>query len=352
MERRWQWRSCLNSTLVMLTLALLVCDHVVCQEDDGINEELKQKYPNLHRRGLLPKVLAGRNSKRLQANQAGVAKVNDGGPRPVGNVEAGRRPLMPPEQPKVRYDVNPWQDTQKYSYKWPENQRAYFTCPRGYFIAFVEPRFGGVQSSVLRVPWNTKTSMFTLKDKYDQGLSPTGLSRKYPKMNMPKLSKDEVKKKEYEEAVVDPNPMSRLSRTGCDPVLQCLGHQACLFKISVELCAADPVPGNRKMFFISVTCAKDSMEGDYITESKDFAVARRERDQTLYLVYDAAESTDTEAHIAFHQMPEDEIFGVDCPPVKEAIQNGSVKLHQFCKILVTFLIDSLFVDCLPGYGSY
>lgn len=302
--------------LTLLIFALLITS-VKCED---VDEELKLKYPNLHRRGLLPRIFGNKQSRRLPPNPAGGVKIEDGGPHPPGKIEQNnRRPVMPPEQHKVRYDVNPWQDSQKFNYKWPENQRAYFTCPRGYFIASLEPKFGTVQSSILRVPWNNKATLFTLKDKYERGLSPSPAHMKYPRMNSPKVSAEDAQQKQFRRIA---EGQSEVSETGCDPVLHCLGHQACLFKISVELCAADPVPGSRKMFAIGVTCVKDSMEGDYISDSKDFVVARKERDHTLYLAYDGSESTPSHAYIVFHQIPEDEIFGVDCPPVNQALQSG------------------------------
>lgn len=321
----------------------------------GPKDDLEQKYPNLNKRGLLPGLLnakkggkhnnnAPRNRLRQPRDQLLGGKgvrherdLNDNFQNqhqpPPGRVnkpfgdeipKAPRpdkpKPRAPQEQPKVRYDKVLKKVSEETSYRFPENQRVYFTCPKDAFIAEISYKFDTVTSQLVR-PWTWGSGtggLFSIRHKYNKGLSP---ERETPTFLRQPIINNNNKRQQFLD-MVNPVAQSPLTESGCDPVLYCLGHQACLFKVTVDLCANDPAAGKRKMFYISVRCAKDSALQTYLYQQEAVSLIKREMNQVLYITLDEEKTTKEFTQLTLRNFEEDEIFGIQCPPAKEAHKNG------------------------------
>ena len=322
--------------------------------DLGAHEDLARKYPNLNRRGLLPGLLSNNKAKnnaprRLrqphdqvgqafervrEGRDAGGGGWHHGGHPPRGNggedekrkmpnprEKAKPKPRAPQEQPKVRYDKIITKTSEETSYRFPENQRVYFTCPKDAFIAEISYKFDTVTSQLVR-PWTWGSGtggLYSVRHKVSKGLTP---EREKPTFLRQPVINNNNKKQEFLDMVNPPVAQSPLTETGCDPVLYCLGHQACLFKVTVDLCANDPAAGKRKMFYISVHCAKDSALQTYLYNADAVANTKKEMDQVLYITLDEDKTTKEFTQLTLRQFDESEIFGIKCPPVRDALKEG------------------------------
>ncbi|XP_071488101.1 uncharacterized protein [Diadema antillarum] len=314
--------------LIGFIISLLV-DLSSCQGLQN-NEDLRRRYPNLHKRGLLPGLLGNRGPQVGVGRQMLPAPGPPGKGKPPNGVppEQRHRNLIPQpnpgqviEMPMVKYHEVPWKNSVEHNFKWQENQRSFFTCPRGYFISEISYRFDTAQSTVSR-PWASKQGgkTYTLADKIAKKLSP---EPKHIRLIRESGKKRVDPRQQFLDAVgPDVVNQSPLTETGCDPILFCLGHQACLFKITVDLCGCDPVPGKRKMFFISVKCTSDSDEGLYGNTKGALELMRREREHVMYLFQESEHSDKAITQVLLHQIPEEEVFGISCPQPSMALQNG------------------------------
>jgi hypothetical protein len=254
-----------------------------------------------------------------------VAQLQKAGGPPQGRTKPKGPPPNrrgPPEQPRVRYDHVMARNSEETRYKWAENQRAYFACPRDAFIAEISYRFDAVQSQLVKpFGWGAGGVVFTIRDKFMKNLSPEKPAAAF--LRQPRSGEAQVPREAeaFRNLVNPPIAQSSLTETGCDPVLFCLGHQACLFKVTVDMCAADPVPGKRKMFFITVRCARDTTMHTYMWK-RDEPILLREMDQVLYMVPDEKASNQHVAQVLLQTLPESEIFGIDCPRAHQALSNG------------------------------
>lgn len=314
------------------------------------HEDLAQKYPNLNKRGLLPGLMGNNQGKqnaprRLRQPHDQVGPMGhfdkiregrgvDGWHGPPQDQGGGHReplkkpprelkpkPRAPQEQPKMRYDKKLTKTSEETSYRFPENQRVYFTCPKDTFIAEISYKFDTVTSQLVR-PWTWGSGtggLFSVRHKMSKGLSP---ERERPTFLRQPIINNNNKKQEFLNMVNPPVAQNPLTETGCDPILYCLGHQACLFKVTVDLCANDPAAGKRKMFYISVRCAKDSQLQTYIYNADSVELIKKEMNQVLYITLDEEETTKEFTQLTLRTFDEDEIFGVSCPPAKEALQHG------------------------------
>eukprot|EP00057_Strongylocentrotus_purpuratus_P003736 XP_003727249.1 PREDICTED: uncharacterized protein LOC100888338 [Strongylocentrotus purpuratus] len=331
-RRRSGVRRVMKFALVTLLCCLLV-EHCIGQGID-VKDDLKRRFPNLHKRGLLPGLLGKRANgappqvgvgrQMLPAAQKPGAKA----PPPAGDTRP--RHLVPQpangpviELPMVKYHEVPWKNSVEHNFKWQENQRSFFTCPRGYFISELSYRFDTAQSTLNR-PWASKqgSKMYTIADKIAKKLSPEPREARLRRgeANSPPNARQHFMDMVAPGAqVINQSP---LTQTGCDPILFCLGHQACLFKITVDLCGFDPVPGKRKMFFITVKCTSDSDEGLYGKTKGALELMRREREHVMYIYFDELHSDKTVTQDTLYQIPEEEVFGISCPRPQMALQNG------------------------------
>ncbi|XP_038070880.1 uncharacterized protein LOC119739847 [Patiria miniata] len=280
----------------------------------------RQRFPQLNRHGMLPALMGKNRGPRHGMEKAAQVAMPQkmGAPKPK-MPQTGRRAA--PEQPRVRYDHELPRNSEETRYKWTENQRAFFTCPKDSFIAEITYRFDAVQSQLVKpFGWGANTNIYTVRDKFAKNLSPektTVAFLRQPQDNEGGMNEAEA----FRDLVNPPVAQSPLTETGCDPVLLCLGHQACLFKVTVDMCACDPVPGKRKMFFISVRCAKDSTLSTYLW-SREEPVLRTEMNQVMHMDHDDKASNRHVAQILLHTMPEEEIFNVDCPKASLAPHHG------------------------------
>ncbi|XP_022098278.1 uncharacterized protein LOC110983369 isoform X2 [Acanthaster planci] len=314
------WSECLHWRMAWVCVVLWPC-LLLCLVGQAGSFEPRPRFPQLNRRGMLP-ALMGKNRGPRQGLEKGAQVAMPqkmAMPKNPKMAQPGRR--VPPEQPRVRYDHVLTRNSEETRYKWTENQRAFFTCPRDSFIAEISYRFDAVQSQLVKpFGWGANGNIFTVRDKFSKGLSPEKTTASF--LRQPRSGKDGMNEADaFRELVNPPIAQSPLTETGCDPVLFCLGHQACLFKVTVDLCAADPVPGKRKMFFVNVRCAKDSTLSTYLW-SREEPVVRKEMDQVMHMVHDDKASNQYVSQIFLHTMTEEEIFGVDCPKTSLALRHG------------------------------
>ncbi len=204
-----------------------------------------------------------------------------------------------------------------------ENTHIEILCPKETFIA--EIQFGLLRSDVMH--------KFTIKDKIDRKLSPEKTEAKYPTKKteiLPIKTNREMQNfylSKWNEAVNEINEeaqkQSSLSETGCDPIIYCLGHQSCHFRLRPEVCAElTPIYEKMGRLRMSYKCVHDSSLGKYLENEEDRKVVRKEMDETLHLRYSDGKSNDSLVVIELDKVSEEEIFDVSCPPVSDAYKLG------------------------------
>ncbi|XP_072027054.1 uncharacterized protein [Amphiura filiformis] len=307
--------------------------------DHGPPDDLAQKYPNLNRRGLLPGLLSNNKAKnnaprRLRQPRDQIGRGLDrqqrdaGGRGPPKEDERKKlarpdkpKPRAPQEQPKMRYDKVMTRTSEETSYRFPENQRVYFTCPKDSFIAEISYKFDTVTSQLVR-PWTWGSGtggLYSIRHKVSKGLTP---ERVTPIFLRQPIINNNNKKQEFLDMVNPPVAQSPLTETGCDPALYCLGHQRRAFLKSLWTFANDPAEEKRKMFYISVRCARDSALHTYIYNAEAVTKVQKEMDQVLYMTLDEEKTTKEFTQLNLKTFDESEIFGVTCPPAREALRHG------------------------------
>ena len=313
------WSQCLNWRKTWIYVLLWPCLLLFLVGQVG-SYDPRPRFPHLNRRGMLPALMGKNREPRLEdgAHQAVAQPPKNFAPKNPNLPHPARR--TPPEQPRVRYDHQLTRNSEETRYKWTENQRAFFTCPRNTFIAEISYRFDTVQSQLVKpFGWGSGGSVYSVRDKFKKKLSPEQSTVTF--LRQPRNNNAPQQADVFQNLVNPPIAQSPLTETGCDPILYCLGHQACLFKITVDLCACDPVPGKRKMFFINVRCVKDNSASTYMW-SKEEEILRREMDEVVYIVHDDKASNSQVALILINKMTEEEIFGASCPKPSQTLQHG------------------------------
>ncbi|XP_071793295.1 uncharacterized protein [Asterias amurensis] len=295
---------------------------LICLAGGAGSYDPRPRFPHINRRGILP-ALMGKNQEPMKvdnkgAHQAVAQPPKMAPPRNPNVPHPGRR--VPPEQPRVRYDHVLTRNSEETRYKWTENQRAFFACPKDTFIGEISYRFDAVQSQLVKpFGWGSGGSVYSVRDKFKKLLSPE--KETISLLRQPRNSDEPKQADAFKNLVNPPIAQSPLTETGCDPILYCLGHQACLFKITVDLCACDPVPGKRKMFFINVRCVKDSSLSTYLWRQEEETL-KKEMDEVVYIVHDDKTSNKQVAQLHINKMTEEEIFGVNCPKPSQVLQHG------------------------------
>ena len=196
-------------------------------------------------------------------------------------------------------------------------------CPKEMFIA--EIGFSVVAKAEIRI--------FNVKDKIDRKLSPEKDEVKFriqknqdPRARGGKLTND-LYLSEWHRAMdeIKGEAQSSLSETGCDPILYCLGHQSCHFTLWSDFCAVEF--DIKLRFRMTYKCVQDSSLNVYLENEEDRKLIINEKDQVLNL-YHPHEENDVKFHhqsvtvIELLKIPEEEIFGVSCPPVSDAYKLG------------------------------
>ncbi|XP_070540959.1 uncharacterized protein [Ptychodera flava] len=196
--------------------------------------------------------------------------------------------------------------------RWYENQRAYFFCPQNSFIE--------------RVTYNFGTSWALRKDWEYRGVG-----------DRPKIENDT----QYSMNVVEPNSTSRLafkrynrniteehaskhSIPQCIGLLHCIGHQACLFKVSVEFCGIDEYPhSNREVLDVVFQCTRDSHFHGSTRASQTLAKSvAATKNKVLHMTWEEHPSKPDTVLLHKRYLEEEEIFGIDCPKVEDASKYG------------------------------
>ncbi|KAI8480472.1 hypothetical protein Bbelb_418000 [Branchiostoma belcheri] len=137
-----------------------------------------------------------------------------------------------------------------------ENKAAFLLCSRGYFISNLSVRYG---SRVQLQSDDTAVRLHDLRDLpiYITGDS-TGILRDKDGMYRTQDFPSPRDKDGMYRAQNSSSPRYHPVGTGCDPVLRCLGHQACIFKPSLKLCGLDPQPDFRKQLEVRYVCTTDA----------------------------------------------------------------------------------------------
>lgn len=171
----------------------------------------------------------------------------------------------------------------------------------------------------------------------------------------------QVKKKKKGESLADDssNMADYVTATNhrygtCSTLIHCLGHQACLFHLSSDLCHNDPLPGFRKVLNMQIKCEKDSkleeiLQGVSPRDTRDPRDAHlleglnANLDSVLFIPPNKEEiSTQTgggggrdgdgpdeedgeysqQSHTKTYETEESDVFGVVCPTSEQAKSSG------------------------------
>ncbi|XP_071947053.1 uncharacterized protein [Antedon mediterranea] len=308
------WASCLRTVVVLLTISA-----VGSYPHENYNRFLnKRANPNAR---MQPRRDLGGMMPNAKGDVRKVMPPMGNGEQMGAGAKGHKKPQghAPPKQPKVQYEKVMYREEFDVSYRWTENNRVHFTCPRGSYISKLSYNFGTGSSPVKPLGLGPSLSdILTLKDKLQFGLKEDKSYITFLRHTSGKSidSNSELLKN------IDGLQKSLLTRTGCDPIMFCLGHQTCLFKLTVDICANDPAPGKRKALNIKVTCSKDSTLVNYAKDTKEFEVLRKKADEVMYIVYDQNASWETTSVLEFIISSEEEIFQSECPSPKEAIDFG------------------------------
>ncbi|XP_077992130.1 uncharacterized protein LOC144446252 [Glandiceps talaboti] len=231
----------------------------------------------------------------------------DNGNQNPRNMERGKRPFMDP--PKVRYEQRVDSILEE-TYKWQENKRAAILCPKGTFIAEIAFIFSGMKRY-----FGSNLKRFKLTDLPHVSTTNREI--------VLKRRTGEPKAKGFWNANIGEDD----SISSCDPVLFCLGHQACLFKVTIDVCANDPMPGQRKILDMRVSCVPDNLFSKYFydavntnNELSENVMSRQNK--ILYLYINDDNTDDLAVSLIQVPMTEDELFGIGCPEPKEAYSKG------------------------------
>ena len=250
------------------------------------------------------------------------------GGAPIADLKPAQK-KAPRRKPNSRYDRYKQrtkynrvmvEDEIEFKYWHPENDQVFIMCPKNAFIAEIVFQFDVTTEKPKSPKW------FTVKDKITKGLSPeTKETVKYPREKPMRKSGDGIKNDDlsrfndgFNEIIAQQSP---LSQTGCDPILYCLGHQTCIFKILSEFCAVRATK-TVKSLFMNVKCVKDALLSRYMDNESDMEVIKEEMQQVMNIRWADEASTPEWTVIELNKVDEEEIYGVSCPPVKDVYKHG------------------------------
>ncbi|XP_078669137.1 uncharacterized protein LOC144910214 isoform X2 [Branchiostoma floridae x Branchiostoma belcheri] len=221
---------------------------------------------------------------------------------------------------EITYFKPPTQDT-SFAVKTDitENKTAFLLCSRGYFISNLSVRFG---SRVQLQSDSTAVRLYGLRDLpiYITGDS-TGILRDKDGMYRTQDFPSPQDKNGMYHTQNSSSPRYYPVGTGCDPVLRCLGHQACIFKPSLKLCGLDPQPDFRKQLEVRYVCTADATI-DTMTYK------RHQRERTREVLHISVTEMDHGLDIIQWNTPaENDIFSVMCPGPK---QSGFERYYGVC----------------------
>ncbi|XP_071945139.1 uncharacterized protein [Antedon mediterranea] len=206
-------------------------------------------------------------------------------------------------------------------YAWKEHSRVHFTCPQGSFISNIGYSYD--------LGKDERTNQFkrwylhdTLNGRFRQNGTIKFVRGQGTKSNSSK-STSAAARSIFQKLINDRKESSN-SRTGCDAVLFCLGYQACLFQLSMELCADDPESLDVKYLKLELSCVPDDGFYDAIqTLSPNQQNALDgSKDHLMYISFDHEKTDDKFTVIKTFVLPEKDAFWVSCPPPSEAHAEG------------------------------
>ncbi len=124
----------------------------------------------------------------------------------------------------------------------------------------------------------------------------------------------------------------------CPTLLNCVGHQACLFRFSNEFCQQDPYPGYRKVLNIQISCQSDSSFGALLRSysmtkslptnhvSLNEEVVRNWPKETNFIYYksliEKGSRSYNDTKLVPKRISEELVFDLQCPNLTEAWNRG------------------------------
>ncbi|XP_076054991.1 uncharacterized protein LOC143033436 isoform X2 [Oratosquilla oratoria] len=115
----------------------------------------------------------------------------------------------------------------------------------------------------------------------------------------------------------------------CPTLSLCLGYQACLFNYGNEFCHQDPVPGQRKMLNVNLTCLQEELFLEALTSSKpqeEVSDIQRKFSLVKHLTYTSRleEGVQDYSQTVIREREEKEelVFRGHCPSLDESVLAG------------------------------
>ncbi|XP_071515718.1 uncharacterized protein [Panulirus ornatus] len=116
----------------------------------------------------------------------------------------------------------------------------------------------------------------------------------------------------------------------CPTLQRCLGYQACLFSFGIELCHMDPIPGQRKNLYVTLTCMREEAMLSAIRDAYDDADVVQEAGRRMHLVLhltytsrlEESKEDFTSTEIMSREETEEEVFHGTCHRLKDAVKAG------------------------------
>ena len=124
----------------------------------------------------------------------------------------------------------------------------------------------------------------------------------------------------------------------CPTLLNCVGHQACLFRFSNEFCQQDPYPGYRKVLNIQISCQSDSsfesllrsysmsksLPANHVPLMED--IVRNWPKETIFIYYksliEKGSRSYNDTKIVPKRISEELVFDLQCPNLTDAWNKG------------------------------
>ncbi|XP_069183933.1 uncharacterized protein [Procambarus clarkii] len=116
----------------------------------------------------------------------------------------------------------------------------------------------------------------------------------------------------------------------CPTLKACLGYQACFFNYGVEFCHMDPIPGQRKVLQVTVTCLRDKTMKAALVKAREAAghirkICRRAH-QVVHLTYTSRLEQGVQDYrlteIRPREEAEEEVFYGSCPALPYTLREG------------------------------
>ncbi len=201
-------------------------------------------------------------------------------------------------------------------------------CPKNYFISeiryfFVRAGQNISDKEVLEKAFQNVTLSRTLSfwnhvnllTMLDQKFSYPSLVKMNSNLELYIHTQQNVIQKDFEESLP--------SIGSCPNLIQCLGHQACIFRVSLEFCHNDPNPGKRKHLILRMRCERNSVVSENLHSTllgDSISHYHQARTDTVafYRGVDNADKNNTSSEIFRMEVhkslwPETAVFDVSCP---------------------------------------